>query len=146
MVGILLQMAGRRTEAKARYQRALAVDSRAAVAANNLAWLQLEDGDNLDVALHLAQTARARLPESPAVSDTLGAIYDRKGLHAHAIDAFKHSVQRAPGNAVYHYRLGMTYVKRGDAERAREALRKALSLDPRFDGADEARAALASLG
>jgi tetratricopeptide (TPR) repeat protein len=142
---MLMQATNRRAEAKERYQKALSIDPSAAVAANNLAWLQAEDGGNLDVALRLAQTAKARLPESPEVNDTLGYIFYLKGLYSSAIAALKVSVARDPGNPAYQFRLGMAYAKNGDATLARESLNEALRINRAFDGADEARATLSAL-
>ncbi len=145
VVGILMQATNRPAEAKLRYEKALSIDPNAAVAANNLAWMQAEEGGNLDVALQLAQTAKARLPESPEVNDTLGYIYYQKGLYNSAIDALKVSVVRDPKNATYHYRLGMAHAKDGNATLARQSLDRALELSATFSGAAEARATLASL-
>lgn len=145
VVGMLLQASDKRPEAKARYEQALNIDPTAAVAANNLAWMQVEDGDNLDVALRLAQTAKGRLPDSPEVSDTLGYIYYLKGLYPSAIDAFKVGVEKQPRNAMYQFRLGMAYAKNGQTLQARQTLDRALRLDPDFSGANEARETLATL-
>lgn len=145
IVGMLLQGQNRRAEARARYQKALGLDPNAAVAANNLAWMQVEDGENLDVALRLAQTAKGRLPESPEVSDTLGYIYYLKGLYTSAIDEFKVGVQQQPRNPIYHFHLGLAYAKNGQQALARQALDRALRMDPDFSGAAEARQTLASL-
>lgn len=141
-----LQLAlNRRAEAKARYQKVMEIDSNAAVAANNLAWMQAEDGDNLDVALQLAQTAVARLPESPEVSDTLGFVYHKKALYPQAISAFQTSIELDPRNPIYHYHLGLSYASSGDAALAKRALDSALKLSPSFAGAEDARATLATL-
>jgi Tfp pilus assembly protein PilF len=40
------------------------------------------------------------------------------------------------------YHLGMAYYKNGDKELAKKELRKALELDPKFSGAEEAKDAL----
>ncbi len=45
-------------------------------------------------------------------------------------------------NPVVHYHLGMAYFKNGDKEQARKELKKALELDPKFSGAEEARTIL----
>jgi tetratricopeptide (TPR) repeat protein len=145
IVGMLLQAANRRADAKARYRTVLALDPSAAVAANNLAWLQVEDGENLDVALQLAQTSKSRLPDSPEVSHTLGYIYYLKGLYPSAIEALRLSIEKQPGVALYHHHLGMAYAKSGKVALARQSLDRALRLDGSFSGADEARATLASL-
>ena len=130
MSGIILQTQGNVSEARKRYEQVLAMDGRAAIAANNLAWLQAEGGDNLDVALQIAQTAAAAAPQLPDVSDTVGWIYYKKKLPALAIPQFRRSIELAPGGAIYHYHLGLAYQQAGEAERGREALRKALSLSP----------------
>ena len=145
IAGILLDMQNRPGDAKKKYERALEVDSRAAVAANNLAWIYAETGGNLDMALQLAQTAKSQLPERPEVNDTLGWIYHKKGLSAMAVAPLLQSVQKDPKNATYHYHLGMAYAGSGDKERARASLQKALSLDANFSGATEARQALSEL-
>jgi putative PEP-CTERM system TPR-repeat lipoprotein len=145
LVAMIYQAQGRLKESKERYERVMQIDSKAAVAANNLAWLYAEEGENLDLALQLAQTARQQLPEQPEVSDTLGYIYLRKELPALAIPAFQESIDRDPNNATYHYRLGVALARIGDKAAARRALERALALKSDFAEASEARQLLASL-
>ena len=144
-VAILLELQHKPDEAKARYEKALAVDSHAAVAANNLAQLYADRNENLDTALQLAQTAKAGLPKSPEVDDTLGWVYYKKGLSTLAIEALKQSAAADPQNASYLYHLGLAYKQNGDRFLARQTLEKALKLQPDFSGADDARKALASV-
>ena len=75
LVGMIYQAQNKKTEAKSWYEKALAIDKNAPVAANNLSWLMAETDGNLDVALQLAQTAKVGLPDSADVDDTLGWIY-----------------------------------------------------------------------
>jgi tetratricopeptide (TPR) repeat protein len=145
MAGVLYEGSNRRAEAKARYEKALGINPRSAVAANNLAWMLAEDGENLDVALQHAQTAKAMLPKAPQVSDTLGWLYYKKGLYTAAISELQESVSGAPQVAEYHYRLGLAFAKVGETDKARESLTRALKLDGEFDGSEVARAALAGL-
>jgi Flp pilus assembly protein TadD len=105
----------------------------------------VENGDNMDVALQLAQTATRRLPDNPAMQDTLGWIYYKKGLASLAVPPFERSVKLEPGNPIFHYHLGLAYMKAGESTRARSALQEALSLAPDFAGAADARRMLASL-
>jgi tetratricopeptide (TPR) repeat protein len=142
---MLHEFQNNKEDAKRWYEKALSVDSGAPVAANNLAWLTAEQGGNLDVALQLAQAAKARLPNSPEVDDTLGWIYYKKGLNTLAIGSFQASIEKDQKNALYHYHLGLAYAKNGDKDKARDSLKQALSLNPKFDGADEAQKTLASL-
>ena len=62
MVAVLLDMDRKYPEAEAAYEKVLSIDSRAAIAANNLAWMLAESGRDLSRALTLAQTAKAQLP------------------------------------------------------------------------------------
>ena len=62
-VAILPELQHKPDEAKARYEKALAVDSHAAVAANNLAQLCADRNENLDTALQLAQTRQGQAPQ-----------------------------------------------------------------------------------
>ena len=142
MIGILLEIENKRDEARKRYEQVIALDSRAPVAANNLAWIYAETGGNLDVALQLAQTAKAQLPDTPEVDDTLGWIYYKKGVQTLAIAAFRASVDKDPKNATYLTHLGLAYAKNGDVLKARETLENALKADPNAHGADEARKVL----
>jgi Flp pilus assembly protein TadD len=145
LAGIILTMQKSEPDARKRYEQALAIDPEAPVAANNLAWMLAETGGNLDVALQLAQTAARRLPDHPAVQDTVGWIYYKKGMASLAVPQFKKSVEKEPGNPVYHYHLGLAHAKAGDSPSARVALQQALALKPTFGGAEEARQLLASL-
>jgi tetratricopeptide (TPR) repeat protein len=146
MVGILAEIEGDRASARAAYERALATDARAAVPANNLAWMLAESGQELDRALELAQVAKAGLPEVAAVDDTLGFAYYKKGLYPQAITAFQASSGREPQNAAFQLRLGLAYVKASRWQDGARALREALRLDPNVAGASEARKALETIG
>jgi tetratricopeptide (TPR) repeat protein len=144
-VAMLLQMQNKEAEAKERYQKIIAQNPHAAVAANNLAWIYAEEGQNLDVALQLAQTAKAALPDVPEVNDTLGWVYHKRGTSQLAITPLKESIAKDPNNGKYHYHLGVAYAGAGDAVKAREALERALSLQLSPAESADARKTLASL-
>jgi tetratricopeptide (TPR) repeat protein len=127
------------------YEQVLRYDSRAAVAANNLAWMMAERNENLDLALKYAQTAKAVSPDVPEISDTLAWVYYKKDLAPLAVEPLQHAVSRDPKNANYHYRLGLVYLKTGDVAKAKRSLEQALSIDPAFPGAADARAKLSTL-
>jgi tetratricopeptide (TPR) repeat protein len=145
VIAMLLEAQRRPTDAKAQYEKVLSVDSRAPVAANNLAWLYAESGGNLDIALHLAQTAKSQLGDSPEVDDTLGWIYHKKGVGSLAISSLSQAVAKNPANPTFQYHLGVAYAASGAPDKARAALNKALSLDTGFAHAAEARQVLARL-
>jgi tetratricopeptide (TPR) repeat protein len=146
MVGMLLEAQGHRAEAEKEYERVLEIDSRAGVAANNLAWLYLTRNAKLDEALQLAATAQQALPEEPTVNDTLGWAYVKKNMASRAIGPLEAGVQKSPGDAVMHYHLGVAYMQTGEFDKAKRSLTKALELKPDFEGAQDARKTLASIG
>jgi tetratricopeptide (TPR) repeat protein len=145
MVAMLLHAKGKIAEAKSQYEKIVALDQRASVAANNLAYLYATDGGNLDQALNLAQSAKASAPDDPDVDDTLGWIYYKRGLPALAVEPLRRSVAKEPKNALFHFHLGMVYVKAGDASNARSMLERAVSLGLDSQDAAEAQRALATL-
>ena len=77
--------------------------------------------------------------------DTLGWVYYKKGLYQNAIAEFSDCLKQIPDNPTVTYHLGMAYYQKGDLEKARTVLKKALQLDANFSGANEARETLAKL-
>jgi tetratricopeptide (TPR) repeat protein len=134
-------------QAKAMYQQALSVQPDQPLASNNLAYVMLSQGGNVDVALAMAQSARRALPDWPNAADTLGWAYYQKGVYQSAISQFQEALRLsekrgAPDDSVVHYHLGMAYQKANQTALARQQLEKALKLSP--NNAD-ARKALSEL-
>jgi len=141
---MILQGQGSLPEARRRYEEIMKIDPRAAVAANNLAYIYAEGGGNLDVALQLAQTAKERLPDVPEVNDTLGFVYLKKELPSLALPPFQLSAEKDPANPVYHYHLGLAFAQNGETAKAKASLTRALALSDNFPGANDARQLLAN--
>jgi tetratricopeptide (TPR) repeat protein len=142
LIGMILETQDHPADAQRVYEQVVAAHPDAAVAANNLAWLYAERGGNLDLALQLAQTAKARMPRTAQVDDTLGWIYYKKDLPDLAIPSLQASVNLSPRNPTYQFHLGLAYVKAGDAMSAVSAFDAALKQNPGFQEAKTARAAL----
>ena len=106
-IGLLLEMQRRPAEARARYEQALSLDPHAAVAANNLAWIYMDQGGSLDEALKLAKTAKEGLPNRPEVADTLAWAFYRLGQFSQAVTPLLDATAKDPSNPTYHYHLGM---------------------------------------
>jgi Flp pilus assembly protein TadD len=111
MLGMILEAQRDLPAAEAQYQKTLSVDPEAAVAANNLAWLFVASGRNLEQAQQLATTALKQLPDNPQVNDTLGWIYYQTGKYTLAAKALELSIQRDKTDPSVYYHLGMTYLK-----------------------------------
>jgi tetratricopeptide (TPR) repeat protein len=94
-------------------------DARSVIAANNLAYMYAETGENLDRTLSLAQVAVEQAPDNPALQDTLGWVYYKRDLPDLAVRAFEQSVAKQPAHALYHFHLRMGYAKSGYFDRAR---------------------------
>jgi Flp pilus assembly protein TadD len=145
MLGIILTNQAKPAEARTHFARALAINPRAGVAANNLAWDYATNGGNLDAALQLAQTAKAAMPNNASVTDTLGWIYYKKGLDGLAVTALREAAQQSPSDPGIHYHLGLAYLRGGKNADARATLQQVLKLNPQFPEADDVRRALATI-
>jgi tetratricopeptide (TPR) repeat protein len=144
MVAMIHQAQGNSSAAKKRYEEVLALDDRATVAANNLAWMHAEEGGDLELALKLAQTATSSAPDVPEVMDTLGWVYYKKGQAQLAIPVFERCVEKAPTSALYRYHLGLALLKIGDTAKGRAALQRALELNPDQTTSNEIRRLLSA--
>jgi cellulose synthase operon protein C len=130
-------------QAKGMYQQALNIQSDNPAASNNLAYLMLQHGGNVDVALAMAQTARRGAPNSPNFADTLGWAYYQKGVYQSAIKQFQESLslsekQGANEDAEVHYHLGLAYEKANQISLARQQLDRALKIKPTYSDAKKA--------
>jgi tetratricopeptide (TPR) repeat protein len=131
--------------AEQQYQKALDLQPDNAVAANNLAYLMLEHGGNLDIALTFAQTARRSMPDSPNTADTLASVYLRKGNYQLAQGLLNEAVQKSPDNQAYRYHLGLAYQGMKDIPKAKACFQRALEINPKSDQAEAIRKSLAEL-
>jgi Flp pilus assembly protein TadD len=145
LVGLLHHYRGNVDAAKEWYEKALAVDPTTPLASNNLAYILVQRNQELDRALQLAQQAKAKMPTRHEFNDTLGWVQVKRGLNTLAVTTLREAVAQQPNNASYHYHLGMAYLGIPDRSNARTSLLKALELDPKFEGADDARKALDSI-
>jgi tetratricopeptide (TPR) repeat protein len=146
MSGLILQALNQHEQARSRYERAVAIDPRAGVAANNLAWLHLQSGRRLDESVRLARLAVEAMPDSSQALDTLGWSYYKSGFAEVAVGPLVKSVEKDPGNAEYRFHLGMAYAKTGDKRRSRDMLLAALKGDGNASWAAEAKQTLETLG
>jgi tetratricopeptide (TPR) repeat protein len=145
MLGLLAYAKRDLPEAQHWWERAVTIDPTSAAAANNLAWLYAENNENLDRALELARQAQSGFPDIPEINDTIGWIYYRRNASSLGIPYLEDAVAADPMNASFSFHLGLAYAQNGEDSKARKALQQALTLDPKFDGAQEARQTLGKL-
>lgn len=138
-LGTLYEQRGEENQAEVYYRKALKIKPDYALAANNLAWILIESGGNIDEALGFVQIAKEQATHDSNVMDTLGWIYYLKGSYLSAISELRNSLKQDPNNPYINYHLGMAYYKNDQPKNAREFLEKALAINGDFKGADEAR-------
>ena len=129
-------------EARKLFEKAHQLEPNSPNLAAELAFLYLEHGGDVNVAVSLAQQAKQKLPDSPMTADALGWAYYKLGSTDLAIAQLKESTTKIPGNPVYQYHLGMAYLSARRMEVAERSLRTALKEDPNFPNAESARTAL----
>ncbi len=138
-MGQIAELQGDWNAAENYYSKALQLAPTNVIAKNNLAWVYAEHGGNLDMALKLAQEAKAADPNDPNISDTLAWILVKKQIYGTAIQLLRDSVQEDPKNASYSYHLGVAYYGAGQKADAERSLESALKLQPDFANAADAR-------
>lgn len=122
-------------QAEAMYRQALEISPDDPLASNNLAYVMLEQDENVDLAMNMAQTARRGMPDSPNAADTLGWAYYRKGIYESAISQFHEALRLSktsgePEDPVLHYHLGLAYQKAKQIGLARQEFKRAVQLNP----------------
>jgi tetratricopeptide (TPR) repeat protein len=144
MVGNLYLDKGDLETARKYYERALQADPGFPVANANMAWVDAQEGKNLDVALGMAQKAKSRMPEVPSISDTLAWVMYKKGNYSGAIPLLQDCVKKSPDSAQFRYHLGLALLAAGQKEPGKTQLKAALQMNTlRTAEAEQARQALA---
>jgi tetratricopeptide (TPR) repeat protein len=145
-LAMLYEKQGRIDEAIANYDAWHRKNPRVQVVSNNLAMLLVNyrtDRASLDRARELTQGFDSST--EAALLDTNGWVHFKRAEYAEALPSLERAVERAPGSHLIHYHLGMAELRAGRTDRARAELQTAVSGAAEFQGADEARTALASL-
>jgi tetratricopeptide (TPR) repeat protein len=111
------------------FTRALEADPNFPAANANLAWVDAQEGKDLDVALGLAQKAKSLNPDDSAISDVLGWVMYKKGNYTGAIPLHRDCVRKRPDSAQYRYHLGLDLIAAGQREPGSEQLQAALQMN-----------------
>jgi tetratricopeptide (TPR) repeat protein len=111
------------------YARALEADPNFAVANANMAWIDAQEGKDLDVALGMAQKAKSLMPEVATISDTLAWVMYKRGDYSGAIPLLEECVKKTPDSAQFRYHLGLALMAAGQKEPSRTQLQAALQLN-----------------
>jgi Tfp pilus assembly protein PilF len=117
-------------EAEKAYRKAIDLDPKSGDLRNNLAWVYVEQGQDLDTALELVMKALELSPEHrPYYLDTLGVVLLKLGKPREAITALKESAEAIPKDqagflAEAYGHLSEAYRAAGDEAAAQETSAK----------------------
>jgi tetratricopeptide (TPR) repeat protein len=145
-LALLYDQTARSKEARYEYQIVIQLQPDNIVALNNLAYLDAEEGVNLDRALAHAQRAQQRMPDDPDVQDTLALVYIRKNLTSDGVRMLRDLVGRNPDNAAFHLHLALALYQKGDRPWAKRELQAASRNKPDPRQQDKIKELLAKIG
>lgn len=143
-VGNIYMKQGDLSRAAEEFQKAIGANPpNYAAAENNLAWIYAEQGQNLDVALGLAQKAKSQYPETASFTDTLAWVMYKKGDYSGAIPYLQDCVKKSPETGQFKFHLGMALVAAGQKQQGKALLETALKMNLDSNDSEQARQALA---
>jgi Flp pilus assembly protein TadD len=142
---LVLDAAGRSTEAEREYRKAIELDPRNGVSMNNLAYLLSRSAGHLNEALDFALQAHELLPDMYEVEDTVGWVHLKMNHADQAIEMFDQLVRKQPQHSTYRYHLAMAFAQKGYKASAVEQLKAALECSPGQEEADKIRQLLNEL-
>ena len=145
-LALLYDQTGRAREARSEYQTVLQLQADNTAALNNLAYLDVEEGVDLDQALAYAQRAQQGMPKDPNVEDTLALVYIRKNLTNDGVRMLRDLVSRNPGNPAFHLHLALALYQKGDRPWAKRELQAAARNNPDPKQQDKIKELLAKIG
>jgi tetratricopeptide (TPR) repeat protein len=145
-LALLYDRTGREEQARKEYEIVIQLQPENATALNNLAYLEAEEGVDLNQALAHAQRAQQKLPGDLDVQDTLALVYIRKNLTNESIRMLRDLVSRKPDSAPFHLHLALALYQKGDRPWARRELETALRHQPSAKEQNEIRELLAKVG
>jgi tetratricopeptide (TPR) repeat protein len=145
-LALLYERTERSEQARKEYEIVIQLQPDNATALNNLAYLDAEEGVDLDQALAHAQRARENLPGDLDVQDTLALVYIRKNLTNDGIRMLRDLVSRRPDSAPFHLHLALALYQKGDRPWARRELQTALRHQPSAKEQSKIKELLAKVG
>ena len=136
MLGTIEERKGNLQGALEYYHVALGLNEDNVVALNNYAYLLATYARQPDEALKFAEKASELAPDTPAVQDTIGWILYQKGLYSSALKHFEQFASKA-STGTQELHLALAYLKLGDEKRGQQAVKAALSRDPKLAESSE---------
>ncbi len=130
IIGVIQDESGKKTDAINSYRKALAETPDDPLILNNLAFLLIQTGGDLNEALRLATAASRKAPNTPAIEDTLAWIHIKRGNSAAMIPILSQLTRKDPANANFRYHYAVALFQKGDRTTAKHELETALTDKP----------------
>lgn len=130
-LGNALREIGRRDEAIASFERALAIRPEFAEAHNNLGIAWATQGDDARAIACYREALRLSAAYA-AAHNNLGIALGRRGQHAEAVECYRRALEISPNYAEAHNNLGILLSQSGDYEEAIPCFRRAIELKPDY--------------
>lgn len=138
-LGMLYESVDKFDMAIVAYKNAVENDNDSFHALNNLSWLILSSGGDINEAEQYAARAVELAPQNGAIADTYGWILYKMGKYQQAKEQLEVASKALPANPVVAYHLGKTYLALNDANNAYILLKKALDISNDFEYAKDAK-------
>jgi len=111
-------------------REAFALDPSDPEVATGLGELLLATG-RLPEAFQVLRAAVEHNPDFVLARMALGRLYRRKGSYLHAVEQYEHAAKVDPRNGDAWHELAMCYLQMQQSQKAQEAMRRALEIEPR---------------
>jgi len=121
--------------AEGEFQTAGRLDSKYSEAFNNLCYVDYVMKKYDDAIVNCKKAISNPIYETPEKSYyNLGRTYYRMGKYDDAIHNYTEAIKRMPVLHLAYYGLALSYNRKGEYGKAAEAMGRAITLDPRFNG------------
>jgi len=144
-LGSVQERAGDRPGAEKTFRAVLEKNENHAPTLNYLGYMWAEDGQHLEEAHEMLTRAVGQEPENGAYVDSLGWVYFRLGKLDLAEKYLTDATRLMPRDPTVHEHLGDVLAKRGSTQRALQAYKTALTLDPETKELETLRSKIAEL-
>lgn len=126
-MGFILEMSGKRTDAKFAYQHALDLNPQLETARKNLAFV-LQANQEYDAAITQYQQILKRNPQDVELWNRLGFVYELQYKSRPALSAYKNAIQADPRYQDSYYNLALLYKKMNRPKEANNTLKRYMEI------------------